>query len=349
MNMKYLTLTCMLTSVLGAWSPAQAQTKTLYVGMNGGTMEKNYTSGIFPDFEKANNVKVVVVPGTSSDIIAKMQAQKDKPQMHVVFLDDGVMYRAVNMNLCEKVKDTPVLKDLYPFARLANDQAVAVDMGVVGIGYNKKMFAEKGWPAPTSWMDFADPKYKQKVVFQSISSSTFGLYGFMMYNRLVGGTDKNVEPGFKKWPTSVGPNVLEYLSSSAKISEMIQTNEAAIFPLTVTAIANLKAKGIPAEFVTPKEGGVLLMVGACALKNNSEPDLSQKLIEYLLSVPAQTKGMEMAASIPVNRNVKLTEAAQAKLGGKTEVLTKNMNTIDWDAVNEKRTEWNNRWNRMVEQ
>jgi putative spermidine/putrescine transport system substrate-binding protein len=130
---------------------------------------------------------------------------------------------------------------------------------------------------------------------------------------------------------------------------MIQTNEAAIFPLTVTAIANLKAKGIPAEFVTPKEGGVLLMVGACALKNNSEPDLSQKLIEYLLSVPAQTKGMEMAASIPVNRNVKLTEAAQAKLGGKTEVLTKNMNTIDWDSVNEKRTEWNNRWNRMVEQ
>jgi putative spermidine/putrescine transport system substrate-binding protein len=214
---------------------------------------KNYTASIFPDFEKANNVKVVVVPGTSSDIIAKMQAQRDKPQMHVAFLDDGIMYRAINMSLCEKVKDAAVLKDVYPFARLANDQAVAIEMGVLGIGYNKKLFAEKGWPAPTSWMDFADPKYKQKVVFQSISASTFGLYGFMMFNRLVGGTDKNVDPGFKKWGSTVGPNVVEYLSSSAKISEMVQTNEAAIFPLTVTGIANLKDKGIPPNSPPPRK------------------------------------------------------------------------------------------------
>nr|WP_198982717.1 ABC transporter substrate-binding protein [Herbaspirillum sp. ASV7] len=348
MKMKYLAMTCAIAATMGPMTGAQAQTKTIYVGMNGGTMEKNYTASIFPDFEKANNVKVVVVPGTSSDIIAKMQAQKDKPQMHVAFLDDGIMYRAINMSLCEKIKDAAVLKDVYPFARLANDQAVAIEMGVLGIGYNKKLFAEKGWPAPTSWMDFADPKYKQKVVFQSISASTFGLYGFMMFNRLVGGTDKNVDPGFKKWGSSIGPNVVEYLSSSAKISEMVQTNEAAIFPLTVTGIANLKDKGIPAEFATPKEGGVLLMTGACPIKGNSEPELSQKLLEYLLTPAVQAKSMALANSIPVNRNVPLSEAAQAKLG-KSEVLTKNLNTVDWDVVNEKRSEWNNRWNRMIEQ
>ena len=268
--------------------------------------------------------------------------------MHVVFLDDGVMYRATGMNLCEKVRDSAVLKEVYPFARMANDQAVGIEMGIVGIGYNKKLFDEKSWPAPTSWMDFADPKYKQKVVFQSIPSSTFGLHSFLMINRLMGGTEKNVEPAFKKWSTTVGPNVLEYLSSSAKISEMIQTNEAAIFPLTATAIANLKAKGIPAEFAVPKEGGVSLLVGACALKGNSEPELSQKLIEFLLSAASQSKSMEMTNSIPVNRNVKLSDAAQAKIG-KSEVLTKNLNTVDWNEINEKRTDWNNRWNRSIEQ
>jgi putative spermidine/putrescine transport system substrate-binding protein len=40
---------------------ASAQTKTLYIGMNGGTMEKAYTQYVFPAFEKLNNVKVVVV------------------------------------------------------------------------------------------------------------------------------------------------------------------------------------------------------------------------------------------------------------------------------------------------
>ena len=43
-----------------------------------------------------------MVPGTSSDILAKAQASKDKPQMHVMFLDDGVMVRAIGMGLCQK-------------------------------------------------------------------------------------------------------------------------------------------------------------------------------------------------------------------------------------------------------
>ena len=66
---------------LAAAGAASAQTKTLYVGMNGGNFEKTFTQGVFPEFEKANNVKVVVVPGTSSDILAKATAAKDKPNM----------------------------------------------------------------------------------------------------------------------------------------------------------------------------------------------------------------------------------------------------------------------------
>ena len=76
---------------------AQAQTKTIYIGMNGGSMEKTWTEHVFPAFEKANNAKVVVVPGGSADILAKAQAAKDKPQMHVMFLDDGVMLSLIHI------------------------------------------------------------------------------------------------------------------------------------------------------------------------------------------------------------------------------------------------------------
>ena len=91
--------TAVAAAALAATGAAVAQTKTIYIGMNGGTMEKAYTQYVFPAFEKANNVKVVVVPGTSSDILAKAQANKDRPQMHVMFLDDGVMIRAIGMGL----------------------------------------------------------------------------------------------------------------------------------------------------------------------------------------------------------------------------------------------------------
>jgi hypothetical protein len=189
-------------AALAAGGAASAQTKTLYIGMNGGTMEKAYTQYVFPAFEKLYGAKVVVVPGTSSDILAKAQANKDRPQMHVIFLDDGIMVRAIGMGLCQKQRPNPSLAEIYPAARFKDDMASGVSLGMTGLAYNAKMFKEKGWAAPTSWMDLADPKYKGKVVFQSMSSSSFGLHGFLMFNRIQGGNDKNVEPGFKAWPTT---------------------------------------------------------------------------------------------------------------------------------------------------
>ena len=49
-------------------------------------MEKAYTQYVFPAFEKLYGAKVVVVPGTSSDILAKAQANKDRPQSRAQFV-----------------------------------------------------------------------------------------------------------------------------------------------------------------------------------------------------------------------------------------------------------------------
>ncbi|MET3914026.1 putative spermidine/putrescine transport system substrate-binding protein [Variovorax sp. OAS795] len=334
-------------AALAAGGAASAQTKTLYIGMNGGTMEKAYSQYVFPAFEKLYGAKVVVVPGTSSDILAKAQANKDRPQMHVMFLDDGIMVRAIGMGLCQKQRPNPSLAEIYPAARFKDDMASGVSLGMTGLAYNAKMFKEKGWAPPTSWMDLADPKYKGKVVFQSMSSSSFGLHGFLMFNRIQGGNDKNVEPGFKAWPTTVGPNVLEYIPSSAKLSEMVQTGEAALFPLTPTAVAALKTKGIPVEYAPPKEGAVVLMVGQCVIANNSEPELSQKLAEFLLSPLAQANVLQYGAQIPTNPKAPavgdgVQQVADINKWMKTAV------TIDWDSINANRPAWNARWNKTIE-
>ncbi|BEP46735.1 MULTISPECIES: ABC transporter substrate-binding protein [Variovorax] len=334
-------------AALAAGGAAGAQTKTLYIGMNGGTMEKAYTQYVFPAFEKLYGAKVVVVPGTSSDILAKAQANKDRPQMHVMFLDDGIMVRAIGMGLCQKQRPNPSLAEIYPAARFKDDMASGVSLGMTGLAYNAKMFKEKGWAPPTSWMDLADPKYKGKVVFQSMSSSSFGLHGFLMFNRIQGGNDKNVEPGFKAWPTTIGPNVLEYIPSSAKLSEMVQTGEAAIFPLTPTAVAALKTKGIPVEYAPPKEGAVVLMVGQCVIANNSEPELSQKLAEFLLSPLAQANVLQYGAQIPTNPKAPAVGDGVAQVADINKWM-KTAVTIDWDSINANRPAWNARWNKTIE-
>jgi putative spermidine/putrescine transport system substrate-binding protein len=209
------------------------------------------------------------------------------------------------------------------------------------------MFAEKGWAPPTSWMDFADPKYKGKVVFQSMPSSSFGLHGFLMFNRIQGGNDKNVEPGFNNWAKTIGPNVLEYIPSSAKISEMVQTGEAAIFPLTPTAVAALKSKGIPVEYAQPKEGSVVLMTGQCVIAKNSEPELAQKLAEFLLSPLAQANVLQFGAQIPTNPKAPAVGEGAAQVAQITQWM-KNAVTLDWDSINANRPAWNTRWNKSIE-
>jgi len=328
-------------------SLASGQAKTLYIGMNGGAFEKTYTEHIFPAFEKANNVKVVVVPGTSTDVIAKAQANKDRPQMHVMFLDDGVMYRAIGLGLCEKLRPNPVLDELHPAARMKDDMAAGVSIGMTGLAYNPKVFADKGWTPPTSWMDLANPKYKGKVVFQSLSSSTFGLHGFLMFNRIQGGNDKNVEPGFKAWQSTIGPNVIEYIPSSAKLSEMVQTGEAAIFPLTPTMVSTFKAKGLPIEYAQPKEGSVVLMTAQCVIARNSEPELAQKLAQFILSTEAQAKALQFGNYNPSNAKTQATGDGAAELARMKELM-KTAVTVDWDTINENRPAWNQRWNRTVE-
>ncbi len=335
-------------AALACSGAAFAQTvPTLYIGMNGGTMEKAYTQYVFPAFEKAYGAKVVVVPGTSSDILAKAQANKDKPQMHVSFLDDAIMVRAIGMGLCQKQKPSQSLSEIYPAARFKDDMASGVSLGMTGLAYNAKMFKEKGWAAPTSWMDLADPKFKGKVVFQSMSSSSFGLHGFLMFNRLQGGNDKNVEPGFKAWPTTIGPNVLEYIPSSAKLSEMVQTGEAAIFPLTPTIVDSLKSKGIPVEYAPPKEGAVVLVTAQCVIANNSEPELSQKLAEFLLSPVAQANVLQYGAQIPTNAKAPVTGDSATQVANINKWM-KTAVTIDWESINANRPAWNARWNKTIE-
>ncbi|MDO9025500.1 MAG: ABC transporter substrate-binding protein [Zwartia sp.] len=345
-----LKLSIMMATAAMTFASGQAisQTKTLYIGMNGGVMEKTWTERIFPEFEKANNVKVVVVPGTSSDILAKAQANKDKPQMHVMFLDDGVMARAVGMGLCEKMTPNPQLEEIYPIARFKGDMAAGVTMGMTGMAYNTKMFADKNWTPPTSWMDFADPKYKGKVVFQSLPASSFGLHGFLMFNRIQGGSEKDVNPGFNAWPKTIGPNVLEYIPSSAKLAEMFQNGEVAIAPLTPTSVAVLKGRGIPVEYVQPKEGSVVLMVAQCVIAKNSEPELSQKLAQHLLSAQAQSAGLQYGNQVPSNAKAKASKEADQAVLSKFNDYMKTAVTVDWDTINANRPAWNARWNRVVE-
>jgi putative spermidine/putrescine transport system substrate-binding protein len=330
----------------GVFAVAQAHAETtLYVGAFGGSFEQLLREKIIPPFEKANNVKVVVVPGDSTTTMARLQAQKGKQSLDVVFLDDGPMYQAIQLGFCDTLTDAPVYKNLYDAARFKSNKAVTIGMNATGLVYNERLFAAKGWAPPTSWRDLADPRYKGKVEFPTISNG-YGLQTLIVLARLNGGSEQNIQPGFDTVKASIAPNVLSFDPSPGKISELFQSDSIAIAAWGDGRTQALRNQGVPVKFVAPKEGAVALGLSMCPVKHDAPNDLAQKFVQFSLSPEIQAMYADEEGVAPANKQTQLPPAVASRVASPTAVA--NMLKVDWDVVNDKRATWTQQWNREVE-
>ena len=344
--MKSLKL-CMLTSVAAlAFSAcaAQAQTKTFYVAGYGGSFEQTMRQEIIPAFEAKHGVKVEYVAGNSTDTLAKLQAQKGNQQIDVAIVDDGPMYQAIQLGFCSKVEGL-ASDDLYPQARFKDDKAVAIGLVGTGLMYNTKYFAEKGWPAPTSWNDLKDPKFKKLVVIPPINN-TYGLYTLLMFAKMNGGGEKAIDAGFKVMKEAVNPNVLAYEPSPGKMTELFQSGQAVIGVWGTGRVQSFANTGFPVDFVYPKESAVTLLASACPVAKTGASSMASDFIKAMLEPKMQLILLKDYGYGPVNNKV-VVPAELAKMAPIGERAAKLYNP-DWDAINPQREDWTKRWNREVE-
>src|SRR5947208_12937451 len=268
----------------GAADESLAQTKTLYVAAYGGSFEQTMRKDIIPPFEKKYGVKIEYVAGNSTDTLAKLQAQKGNQQIDVAIVDDGPMYQAIQLGFCGKVDGLPA--DLYDAARFKDDRAVAIGIVATGLMYNTKAFAEKGWAPPTSWNDLKDPKYQKQLVIPPINN-TYGLHTLLMLARMNGGSEVNVDAGFKIIKTDVNPNVLAYEPSPGKMTELFQSGQAVLAVCGTGRVQRFANTGFPVDFVYPKEGASTLLTTACPITKPNASPLASAFIKMLLDPKIQ--------------------------------------------------------------
>ncbi|GGA99397.1 ABC transporter substrate-binding protein [Brucella endophytica] len=331
-------------ALLAGFGAASAQEKTLYVAGYGGTFEKTMRDEVIPDFEKKHGVKVEYIAGNSTDTLAKLQAQKGNQQIDVALLDDGPMYQAIDLGFCGKI-DGLATENLHDAARFRDDRAVAVGLVATGIMYNKDYFEKKGWAAPTSWNDLKDPKYKGLIVIPPINN-TYGLYTLLMFAKMNGGGEKDIEPGFKIMTEEVNPNVLAYEPSPGKMTELFQSGQAALAVWGTGRVQSFVNTGFPVDFVYPKEGAVTLLATACPIEKPEASPLASEFIKAMLEPKVQLVLLRDYGYGPVNKTVEIPEGL-GKIAPTGEHLSALYNP-DWSAINPQREDWTKRWNREVE-
>jgi putative spermidine/putrescine transport system substrate-binding protein len=235
--------------------------------------------------------------------------------------------------------------ELYPAALFKDDKAVAVGQTGTGFMINTKVFKEHGWATPTSWNDLKDPKFKKQLVIPPINN-TYGLYTLMMYARMNGGGEKNIDPGFKVMKAEINPNVLAYEPSPGKMTELFQSGQGTIAVWGTGRVQAFANTGFPVDFIYPKEGAPILLASACVVAKSNVNPLANEMIKTLVSAPVQTGMAKDMGNGPVNTkvDVNMPELRMAPVGERAKLVLQP----DWDTINQHRDEWTKRWNREVE-
>ncbi|SDO06010.1 ABC transporter substrate-binding protein [Ensifer sp. YR511] len=326
---------------LAASSGALAQDQLIVSGP-GGSTEKILREKVFRKFEAEHKLKVTYVAGNSTDILAKLQAQKEQQEIDVAMIDDGPMSRAVSLGLCAQITGIDFSK-LYSAAAFPEKKASGFGLIATGLMYNKQVFEANGWTPPKSWGDLKDPKFEGKVVIPPMNNG-YGLLTVVMLARMNGGGEKNIDPGFDAMQKDIDKNVLAYEPSPAKMTELFQTGQAVLGVWGSSRAQSFAATGFPVDFVYPAEGAPAVMVAICPVAKATASSKAQAFIETILSREVQEVLANEAGLAPVRKDAIVATPGMMPYGEKANQLV----TADWEAINEHRDEWNKRWTREVE-
>ena len=322
---------------------SRAQAKRLVFATFTGSWEEAHRDVLVPAFRKAtNDADMILDPMLSVDQIAKVTAARANPPIDVMLHDPGPAIVAVNQDLVEpySVDKSAHYKDLITEAQ--DPMGPAIFFQVVGLTYNP----DKVKTPPTSWADLWKPEYKSRVGITNLNS-TLGTGFLVEIARMHGGSEANVEEGFKAI-AALKDNLSAVASNPGQLATLFQQGQIDISPGNFNAIQIMKARGVAVEFVAPKEGAIAFKTSIHIVKNTQVKDLAFALIEAAMSPEVQTKLMESPyLVVPTNTKVKIDGEVAKTLAKDHAEMKKKFVFQDWKKINEQRSAWIDRFNREI--
>ena len=320
-----------------------SQARRLVFATFTGSWEEAHRDVLVPAFRKANNdAEITLDPMLSVDQIAKVKASLANPPIDVMLHDPGPALQAIDQGLIENfpVAQSAHYKDLIADAQLETGPAPFFQ--VVGITYNP----EKIKTPPTSWADIWKPEFKGRVGITNLNS-TLGTGWLVEIARMRGGDENNVDAAFKAIE-ELKPNLAAVAANPGALATLYQQGQIDIGPGNFNAIQILKARGVPVEFVAPKEGAIAFQTSIHIVKNSPNKELAVKLIEAALSPEVQAKLMESPYLIvPTNTKVKMSGEIAKVLAKDHDDMKKKFVFQNWKKINQQRAGWIEKFNRDI--
>jgi putative spermidine/putrescine transport system substrate-binding protein len=308
----------------------------------GGQLDEPFRWFLADPFERRTGARVTLVPSLSLEVLAKIKASPQNPPFDVIVLDEGPHLQAVADGLVQRLDEraVPNLAQVYPaYRRVTKGFGVPQAYSVVGIAYNTRRIRTP----PTSWRDLFKPEFRGQVGVVNLNSS-LGVAFLVMLARLAGGGETNIEPGFASFKTLMG-SVSAVAPRPGALAALFERDEVAIGPLWNNTILTLREKGLPVDWVVPREGAIVVMSVMNMVTNTRQPTLAAQLINEAISKDYQLKAAVSPYFFgPTNSGVNLPAAMRRYLPTRPEEVEQLL-SLDWTAINKDRQAWTDRFNR----
>jgi putative spermidine/putrescine transport system substrate-binding protein len=324
-------------STLGVPGVVRGQSKEIVIG--GAASHKAFMEPtVIPMFEKKYGCRIVF-EGTKSLVnLEKMVSNKAKPYLSVVMMDDPVLLLAVKEDVIEKITPAKV-------ANLGKVKPAAIHMDGMWVNYQQPFAGiaiapAKVKPAPASWAEVWDGKYKSKIIVPSLQN-TEGLSVFYAAAHLETGkplkdAQYETEAAFRKL-RALKPNLLTVYTQMPQAFNLLEQGEAWMIAGALSSYAaERKRQGAAVETASPKEGVMAMPSGIARVKNGPQPELALAFINEMLGVEYQKILTEVAAALPTNTAVPVPAS-----------MPKDVFVPDWAHVAKERKGWVERWDKEM--
>lgn len=256
----------------------------------------------FQVLEDEHGITVEYVEGLVAENFARVQTSSASgtSEIDVVIVSPRDNPVGRNQGLFAEIDPAIVtnLADLAEFAVPDDRIGAAVAFSPDGLVYNRQIFEENGWEAPTSWWDYVDETYADCIVpiHPSTNSTYVGMVNYVFSDGDYAGFDATLEqfaPLAERIPVVAGSPIdaMDYVGQGVGcISSSSQGR-------------TLMAEDDNLPFVFPDEGTAVGVISAQIAEAAPNPVAAQYLMDVLLAPDTQQAIMEGAAYSPTNTKV----------------------------------------------
>ena len=290
----------------------------------------NIVERLIPEFEKATGIKADVVKAGSGDIINRVRAEAGNPKADVIWSIGAELLEA-NTDLLEtyQPKEYAMIADAFkttgpwlPYTGILN----------VFVVNTKKLKPEE---YPRSWMDLAQPRFKNLVSMadaEKSGSAYMQLNTFLtIYSDKQAGWDKFKEV-FKN---------LNVSASSGAVPRFVNDGEAVVgITLEDNAYLYLKGGG-PVAIVYPEDGTSVIADGMALVKRAPNPEAGKAFLDWALSAATQKLAVQELGRRPIRKDA-------APLGALKPLGEIKLVKYDIKNAADKRKEYMDKWQALVQ-